>query len=122
MDEVPQFMSSLLAAVPEFTATYEEHLVEYGGLLPHVLMGDFTRWFIELFRQSLRDSTDSAQARHQLYEVSRLLDAAWDQSSPKVRELIAASFLENLHQARDDYRGVTGILGPQLTRKLAQIE
>src|SRR5690348_12854862 len=103
MDKPSEFILKLLNVAPGFRSVYADHLRENDELLPHVLMGDFTRWYIQLFRDSQNESGLSMATRRELDGVSRFLEDEWEQGYPEVRELLVASFLENLHQANDDY-------------------
>jgi hypothetical protein len=115
------FVARLRKAVPEFEDHYAEHLADYGEILPHVLMGDFTRWFIALYRRSRPDTKVARTLRARLRSVVDFLDRSF-QRDPASRELLSTSFLENLHQAGDDYQGIRSQLGPHLLRELDRIE
>ena len=45
----------IIKIIPEFASTYKEHLMDHRQILPHVLMGEFVRFTIHVFRMSKQD-------------------------------------------------------------------
>src|SRR5438445_2401262 len=114
------FVSALFESGPEFASTAAQEVSYYGELLPHVLMGTFTRWLIETYRCAVRGDL---AARDLFERALAFLDAQLrDQSRPAVQELISVSFLENLHQAGSDLEGLKRHLGPHLRIQLERYE
>lgn len=96
-----QFLILLLAAVPELAPVVREHIADNDGVLPHVLMGDVTRWAI-----------DSAGD-----EPRRRFFAALEQGlalgSEDVAELLNVSFLEDLDVVAGE-PALRALFGPRL--------
>lgn len=107
------FIGRLCCRFPEFIPLLQEHRNTYGVLLPHVLMGDITRWVIQRFHADASDVT--------LRDVLDFIEEAFDGANAEVRELIAASFLENLPRPGQSDAGVRALLGPALVQQLRQI-
>jgi hypothetical protein len=116
------FIRELVEGTPGLEPVYREHLADnYGELLPHMLMGDFTRWFIDQCRLAAEVQGTTAE-RATLRRVARFLDATYQTGPPYVRELLVVSFLENLHLAGRDYELVKSFLAPTLRSELDRLE
>ena len=98
MTTIPQLLDALSAAAPEFAALKAEHVREYGELLPHVLFGDLTRWVL---------------AHQPQNRVVDILEEAFRAGDSSTRDLIAASFVENIEPG-PEYQTLRDALGPQL--------
>jgi hypothetical protein len=48
MTSTERFVEDLLIAVPELQAVYKVHMDDNGTLLPHVFMGDDTRFALQI--------------------------------------------------------------------------
>ena len=110
----------LVAVVPEFQPVLSRHLKSNRNeLLPHVLFGDLTRWVIELYRES----TGSRAKAEVLSRTIAFLEREFaDPSNVPAQNLIAVSFLENLHQAGPDYAAIREVLGPHLKEELQRLD
>ena len=106
------FVQDLLGIAPGFRPEYEEHLADNDQLLPHVLLGDFTRWL----RARVADG-DSATVG----TVLGFLESSYAAGDEDVQELISVSFLENLigESELDELRPQ---LGPELSKALEALE
>lgn len=104
-------IDQLLRAVPELSATYREHLDDNDELLPHVFLGDVTRFVIG----HVADSSDAAMLQKLLDE----LELEYRAGDEEIRELIGASFLENLIGENAALKCLTPMMGPCL-REAAQ--
>lgn len=92
-------------------------------LVPHVLFGDLTRWVIGEYRESQGYGPHARDARKLLERTLRFLEERFtDQGDDAAQDLIAVSFLENLHQAGSDYPGPKALLGPRLQAWLGRLE
>ena len=117
------FMPQLLMEVPEFKLLYDELIKDnFGEVLPHVLMAEFTRFLIGAYRRSLSRENDAAKWGQVVERSLKLLERAYASSDPLVSELISVSFLEYLDWAEADYEGIKLLLGPQLREQLHVIE
>ena len=112
----------LLAEIPEFIPVYEEHMVDYDEVIPHVLMGDFVRFLFDAYRKSQTDHANSQHWQHLINRILGLMERAIGSSDEYVENLISASFVENLspseEQDKEIYEALKAQLGPGLRRAL----
>jgi len=108
------FFASVLQAAPAFRSMYEESVKDNDGELPHVLMGDLTRFV-------LREVEASQGVPNSILPVLWLLEAGINSPDPKVVELVAASFVENL-QGEPALRLLRASLGAGLSAQLKECE
>jgi len=120
LEKTPPF-GALLAEVPELRPVYEEHLDDNGDVLTHVLMGDVTRFFNQCVPESSGDGPESRRAAEIVRQILSVLEDAVASGDPGMRELVSASFLENLDQDAS-YDEVTKLLGPNLQHQLELVE
>lgn len=106
-------MGTLCRRFSVFMAMLQEHLDDYDGLLPHVLMADVTRWVVKRF------NTDPSDVL--LRQVLDFIESAFEDAKGEDRELIAASFLENLPRPGQAGADVRALLGPALQDQLRRI-
>jgi hypothetical protein len=107
------FVGAFCFQFPVLMPVLQEHLADYDSLLPHVLMGDVTRWVVQRFLANAGDST--------LRQMLDMFEMAFEKAKFEERELLAASFLENLPRAGEEGAGIRAILGPALQEQLLQI-
>jgi hypothetical protein len=107
------FTGALCRQFPVFMPMLQEHLDDYDGLLPHVLMADVTRWIVQRFKADPADAV--------LRQVIDYLETAFQEDSGEDRELIAASFLENLPRPEETGAEIRALLGPALQEQLRLI-
>lgn len=81
-----RFARELVAHAPDLRAVYEEHLKDCGELLPHVFMGEVTRFLLE----NSRDRPDRVERVLAYFECA-LMTGVED-----AEELLVVSFAENL--------------------------
>lgn len=120
------FFEFLLGKVPEFRSIYKEHVDYFGELLPHVLMGDFTRFLLDAYRKSVSGLADE-EKWHEIVDRSlTLLEEAISSSDNELQSLVAYSFLENLLPRADadvqHFQNLKLRLGPHLQRELQLLE
>jgi hypothetical protein len=106
-------VGALCRRFPVFMPMLQEHLDDYDGLLPHVLMADVTRWVVRRFEADPSDVT--------LRQVLAFIESAFEDAEGDDRELIAASFLENLPRLGEAGADVRAMLGPDLQDQLRRI-
>ena len=82
------FIEELLRRVPQLKAIYDEHLRDNETLLPHVFMGDVTRFAIA--------EAENPQSRTSVNTLLDHLEDGLKTGSDEVKELIVVSFVENL--------------------------
>jgi hypothetical protein len=114
------FIEEMLRKVPELRPYYQEHLVDYDELLPHVFMGDVTRYVMNLARRIIEEG--NSQSKEQLSTLLDLFEVVFDRGEPYVQELIANSFLENLDRDDLSYALLKQRLGNGLSLQLKKIE
>lgn len=107
------FIKDLLRSVPDLTIAYEEHATDNDALLPHVFLGDVTRWAIA-----------ATKNRNSLSSLTQLLDhmeTGLTSGSEAVKELIAVSFLENLCGEKAALRSLKPLMGPSLKKEVENV-
>ena len=107
------FVGALCWRFRELMPLLREHLDDYDTLLPHVLMGDITRWVVRLY-QTEPSSSD-------LRDVLVFLEESFEHATVEDRELISASFLENLPREETEGAAVRRLLGPALRAQLERV-
>lgn len=86
------FFANLLERIPSFMDIYREHFDDNNGeLLPHLLMGDFARFVVQKGRPD-------ESASEVVKESMLLIEDACRFGDDNLREVVCASFLENLDQ------------------------
>lgn len=114
------FFEQLLSSVPSFLPVYKEHIEDNDELLHHVLMGDLTRFFIQLYRAGYKEG--DSDKRNAFRKVMEVLDRGLLSPDEKLQELIAVSFLENLWQSEQDFEQIRNLLTPALMNELRALE
>jgi hypothetical protein len=105
----------LLAAVPEFRPWYNEHLRDYGEILPYVLLDDFYRFLVGIYQQLSSGGEKAEQAKQIADRSMKLLDRAVQSTDSETRALVL-SLLHNLDTRAPDYQEIKSFLlgGPNL--------
>jgi hypothetical protein len=103
-----KFVQELVERFPALHSLLREHLEDQcGELLPHVFMGDVTRYFV--------DAYDAGMPRRQ--EVQAMLDYLDERlahADDDTQELVAVSFVENLPQEGETATGLRRLMGHAL--------
>lgn len=101
-------INRLLERVPEIRDMYDEHIQDNDEILPHVFLGDVTRFVVQQVR-----SGETGTLNH----VARILDI-FEQymasGDDHVKELISVSFVENLAGHEDALAILKKLVGPNL--------
>lgn len=103
------FIDQLLQSLPQLKPAHDEHLFDNNTLLPHVFMGDVTRFAI----------AEAAKANTEI--LQRLLDhleKGLENSPKEVKELIAVSFVENLTGETVALKTLKPLIGPNLKKEV----
>jgi 3-hydroxybutyryl-CoA dehydrogenase len=103
--------AQLRARVPGFERVYDEHVGDYGTVLPHVLLGDLVRFLAGEVQASGADSVAADEA-------VRLMEQAAASGDPRLAELVSVSFLENLDEDDEMFPAVRRRFGPHLAEEL----
>jgi hypothetical protein len=106
------FIEALLQRVAELTPVYEAHLNDNGTLLPHVFMGDVTRWTIAEVER-YREET--------LRKLLSCLEDGLLVGPEDVRELIIVSFVENLMGETTALSVLKPLMGEKLKTEVERI-
>ena len=106
-----ELIAALVDDVPELKQLFAEHVELNGELLPHVFFGDLTR-FVQT--ELGRGNADLVR------RVLGALEGAAHSTEPSVRDLIGASFLENLDLDAQGWREMVRLAGPAMTLALAR--
>jgi len=108
-------LEALRANIPAFAALYEEHIAKYDEALPHVLFGDLVRFLDNEVRVNGPDSAVLAQ-------TMGLLERAIGSQDPRLQELVAVSFIENLEPGAPTFAAFRRLFGPNLEAQFAAHE
>lgn len=109
------FVEALANRFPALLIILEEHLEDqYGETLPHVYLGEVTRWLVERLRTAGASDRD-------LLEILTFLERAFGGSEDEVQDLIAVSFLENLPRPGEPGSGIRSLVGPLMREELGRI-
>ena len=110
MTTIPEFVADLCAAAPALTQVLDEHVADNDQFLPHVFMADVTRW--------LAADRPAAVVR----DVVAVIADHFERGQPDVRDVILASFLENLSRDEPADQVVLDALPPTLVVARRDIE
>ena len=118
-----KLIHQLVALAPELGPVYATHLEDnFGELLPHLMMADITRWTGALLQRIQSGGPTAPTDLEQLQPVLALLEDRFASGDEPTRDLIAASFLENLWQTDEQYAAIKNLLGPSLRASLDRME
>ena len=101
------FPDHLRVHVPGFDRVCAQHISDYQGVLPHVLLGDLVRFLSNEVR--VRGPQSPA-----LRNAMDLLERAMGSADPRLQELVAVSFLENLDEGDAGFVEIIKRFGPSL--------
>ena len=110
------FVKSMVEHFPGLAPVLEEHISNFGELLPHVLLGDITRYVLALYT---RGSAGGVPFRLEVREILDFLEDSFVEGNQEVRELISVSFLENLPRPGENGSQIGELLGEQLRKQLS---
>lgn len=107
------FVERLLRVAPELKGTYDEHLADNDMLLPHVFMGDVTRFIVT--------AASSASGYPVVQRVLNYFESELRAEEAESIELIRASFVENLIGETIAVNKLKPMMGPCLRREVEAI-
>ena len=117
--EQEAFIRDFFERIPEASPLLTQHLVDnFDELLPHVLMADLTRWIIGLQRDAEEGNAAAAASRDRA--LAFLESRFSDETDLAARDVILASFLENVPQAGQYRKALVRHLGPTLRAAAAR--
>jgi len=112
------FVEKLLKEIPELVPTYNEYIADYDEILPHVFLGEVTRYAINKYKRYLNHEIKLEG----LIKLINFLEQAIKSNDKKTQELVSVSFLENLDKNDKYYQGFKALLGESLKMELANYE
>lgn len=104
-----EFTNRLIAEVLDLQIIYDQHMKDNDELLPHVFFGDLTRYVIEK-AQIKEDESVS--------KILGLLEDGLSQNNAEIKNLISASFVENLIDEKETVVLLREVAGPKLLEEL----
>src|SRR5258707_5953730 len=111
----------LIQKVPELQPLLNEHLEDqFGQLLQHVFFGDLTRYVMK--QMHLLQPQPSRDLPGAVRRILDFLEIVLKSSDMRARELVEASFLENLDQTGPAYAQLKLALNPSLRLALERTE
>lgn len=115
MNDSVVFIHELTTAVPRLKDLLARHVADCGELLPHVYMGDVSRFAIRQHREGVGGASGPRAVLDVLFTI---LERAATEGSEDVKELITVSFLENVAEEMAASTDLRSLLGPTLRREL----
>ena len=114
MHSPEHFVDQLVREIPGVEPILEEHMKDFGEMLPHVFMGELTRYVLYIHKAS--GGVDS-NTQDELRQILDRLEEGFAHGNDAVKELIGVSFLENLtgEAGRETLRS---LLGPTMSEAL----
>jgi hypothetical protein len=114
------FVKRVGARFPGLAPLLAEHTKDnFGQILPHVFLGELTRYTLSLLATA--DSGRNVPAARELRELLDVLEHTFASGDQKMRELIVASFLENLPRPGEQGSQIRTMLGTELSRQLREL-
>jgi hypothetical protein len=108
------FARKIALLSPVVTGLFDVHVKDnFGEVLPHVFLGEVTRHVIALVRDASKHTV-----RPELKTILDTMEDGYVTGSLETRELIEASFLENLPKTKEPGSKVREMVGPNLGIKL----
>jgi hypothetical protein len=117
-----RFIQGLVSSIPELQPLLSEHLADNNQLLPHVFMGDVTRFVITTCQQSQelrRRATSASGLEAIIRRITSILEEALTSGPEATKELVAVSFVENLAGEDATIGALEPFLGPALKAEIA---
>ena len=112
------YIQELAMKIGSIKDIYDQHLKEYDELLPHVFLGDLTRYIVHRVR-SILSGEHGIEGRSEIEIIMQHFEKGMTSGTVEIQELIAVSFLENLNQS--DKKLLKKKLGPNLLKELNSI-
>ncbi len=117
-DDMVAFVHALAEEVPKLRRPLRRHVAYYEETLPHLFMGDVSRFAVGRFRKCAAGSADACAF---LAALLGALEHGMAEGPEIVQELISVSFLENLADEMAASSRFRALLGPALRKELQVI-
>ena len=116
MNSTKNLVTQLLDRVPDLKSTYDEHLRDNHELLPHMFLGDVTRFVVREMR------SQEARPSKPVRRIIEFFEQCMASGDEQVIELISVSFLENLLGEDDILANLKKLMGPNLAKQFEAFE
>lgn len=114
------FVKAMVGRFEALAPLLKEHITDnMGEVLPHVFFGDLTRYVIALV--ATVNSGGGLEPRRELRDILDFLEQSFSTGDQELRELIGASFLENLPRPGEEGSEVRSMLGTGLSAELRRM-
>jgi hypothetical protein len=113
MSDTETFVLGLVQRVSGLKPLYDEHIRDNDGLLPHVFMGEITRFAIA--------ESGNSESRDAIATLLQSLENGLRTGSDEVTELIVVSFVENLMGEEIALKSLKPLMGPLLKGEVEHI-
>jgi hypothetical protein len=113
MSTIASFIEELLRLLPQLKSIYDEHLADNETLLPHVFMGDVTRFVVA--------EAEKSTSRDVLERLLGHLEEGLKNGPEQVKELVVVSFVENLTGETVVLDALKPLMGPYLKKEVEAI-
>lgn len=101
---------------------YYKHIEYYDELIPHVFLGDLTRYIVDLYKSIFQDLPDKRKNKwNEIYKILSYLENGLSLGNKEIQELIAVSFIENLDLTDSSIKKLEDKFGPYLKKELQLI-
>jgi len=104
--DAEEFIKKLLTLAPKLKLPYQQHLEDNGKLLPHVFMGDVTRFIIS--------EVESGVGSQDVNNLLNYFEDALATGDKDIENLISVSFVENLIGEEKTINFIKPQSGPRL--------
>jgi len=115
MIDQTELISRLTAGSPETRALMAEHIDTFGEVIPHVFLGEVSRFLEELDDQT---RAGNREAESLLMSVLSILETGFRDGNEDVQNMIGVSFLENVMERAIASPAFRLRLGPLLRKDL----
>lgn len=110
------FVMALVEMHTQLTPVLDEHLKDHNELLPHMLMGDVVRFLTAIYA----NPREAAGDYNTITEIMLSIGDHFTSASPAVKEVIAASFLENMPYPKEEGVDLIKLLPDNLQAELTK--
>ncbi len=115
-----RFVHDLVNKIPALRRLLDEHVSDNDALLPHVFMGDLTRFVVQSYKGGYQQESPENDIGDLPCILSHLEQGMMSRNK-EVQELVAVSFLENLDESDKSLRDLESMLGPALANELSKL-
>lgn len=105
------FVGALVYRFRVLMPLLQEHLDAYDEMIPHLFLGDVTRWIVD--RVSGVAAVDPI-----IHDILAFFEVGFKAGGNSEKELISVSFLENFPLRSERGSDLRGLVGPELKKEL----